>query len=75
LRVDPPPITRSILARLAAHDRPGNVRELANVLEAALVLGDGRTIRNAIEDALVATRGNLRRERSSSPARRRCRAS
>ncbi len=79
LRVDPPPITRAVLTRLSAHDWPGNVRELANVLEAALVLGDARSlelpqafarkrdssreldaaIRNAIEDALVATHGKI----------------
>jgi formate hydrogenlyase transcriptional activator len=39
-----PPITPALLARLAAHDWPGNVRELRNVLETALVLGDGRAL-------------------------------
>jgi len=37
----PPPLTRAALAKLAAHDWPGNVRELRNVLETALILGDG----------------------------------
>ncbi len=34
----------AVLAALAAHDWPGNVRELGNVLDRALVLGDGATI-------------------------------
>jgi formate hydrogenlyase transcriptional activator len=41
LGVAPPPLTRAVLARLAAYDWPGNVRELRNVLESALVLGGG----------------------------------
>jgi DNA-binding NtrC family response regulator len=35
------------LARLQAYDWPGNVRELRNVLERALILGDGTRIRPA----------------------------
>jgi formate hydrogenlyase transcriptional activator len=40
----PPPVTRAVLAKLDAHDWPGNVRELMNVLEAALILGGGRSL-------------------------------
>jgi transcriptional regulator with PAS, ATPase and Fis domain len=36
-----PPISRGLIAKLAAHDWPGNVRELRNLLESALVLGNG----------------------------------
>jgi formate hydrogenlyase transcriptional activator len=81
-----PPISRSLLARLDAHDWPGNVRELMNVLETALILGGGdalelpeefpkraklraaasaeetgfeAAVRNAIADALRATRGKI----------------
>jgi DNA-binding NtrC family response regulator len=35
------------IERLRAHPFPGNVRELRNVLERALLLGDGATIRAA----------------------------
>ena len=41
LGVPVPPLTRAVASRLAAHDWPGNVRELRNVLEAAIVAGDG----------------------------------
>jgi DNA-binding NtrC family response regulator len=37
----PPAISDAALAVLAAHGWPGNVRELRNVLERALLLGDG----------------------------------
>ena len=33
------------MQRLREHDWPGNVRELRNVVERALILGDGRTVR------------------------------
>ena len=42
------------LARLAAHEFPGNVRELRNLLERALLLGDGRALRLAdVQSALA----------------------
>ncbi len=44
LGMSAPTISRSVLARLEAHDWPGNVRELMNVLETALILGDGKTL-------------------------------
>jgi transcriptional regulator with GAF, ATPase, and Fis domain len=44
LGIEPPPVTRAVLAKLEAHDWPGNVRELMNVLEAALILGGGRSL-------------------------------
>ncbi|NVB84545.1 MAG: sigma-54-dependent Fis family transcriptional regulator [Kofleriaceae bacterium] len=37
-----PQLTRAIVGRLEAHAWPGNVRELENVLEAALIVGDGK---------------------------------
>ena len=40
----PPWPTPRALAALARHDWPGNVRELGNVLERALIYGDGATI-------------------------------
>jgi formate hydrogenlyase transcriptional activator len=39
-----PTVSRSTMARLEAHDWPGNVRELMNLLETALILGEGRTL-------------------------------
>ncbi|MBA2540458.1 MAG: sigma 54-interacting transcriptional regulator [Deltaproteobacteria bacterium] len=44
LGVAKPAIPRGVLARLEAHDWPGNVRELMNVLETALILGDGKAL-------------------------------
>ena len=44
LGTEPPQVTRAALARLEAHDWPGNVRELMNVLEAAMILGGGRSL-------------------------------
>jgi transcriptional regulator with GAF, ATPase, and Fis domain len=44
LGIEPPPVTRAVLAKLDAHDWPGNVRELMNVIEAALILGGGRSL-------------------------------
>ncbi len=39
-----PPISRSILTKLRRHSWPGNIRELANLLEAALITGGGKTL-------------------------------
>jgi transcriptional regulator with GAF, ATPase, and Fis domain len=41
LAMPAPPITKHHLARLESHDWPGNVRELMNVLETALIVGNG----------------------------------
>ncbi len=41
---DPARLSASAIARLGAHDFPGNVRELENVLERALALGSGAAI-------------------------------
>jgi formate hydrogenlyase transcriptional activator len=41
LGVAPPQVTRAAMTRLEAHDWPGNVRELMNVLETALICGEG----------------------------------
>lgn len=42
-----PEIGGAALQRLREHSWPGNVRELRNVVERALILGDGKTIREA----------------------------
>jgi DNA-binding NtrC family response regulator len=39
-----PGLDRSALERLQSHDWPGNIRELENVLERALVLGSGEAV-------------------------------
>jgi DNA-binding NtrC family response regulator len=39
------PVSEAAMARLLAHNWAGNVRELRNVIEGALVLSDGATIR------------------------------
>jgi DNA-binding NtrC family response regulator len=42
---DPPPrLSREVLARLEAHSWPGNIRELRNVAERAVLLCDGPSI-------------------------------
>ncbi|WP_066336806.1 sigma-54 interaction domain-containing protein, partial [Azohydromonas lata] len=47
-------LSRAALARLAAHDFPGNVRELRNVLERAALLTDGDTVEaEQVEQALA----------------------
>ncbi|HVV86737.1 MAG TPA: sigma 54-interacting transcriptional regulator [Kofleriaceae bacterium] len=56
LGVAPPPLSRTLLARLEAHDWPGNVRELENVLETALILGGGDGLRLPAELAALPPR-------------------
>jgi PAS domain S-box-containing protein len=43
-RTGPVRVTEAALAALSAHDWPGNIRELRNALERALILGKGATI-------------------------------
>jgi DNA-binding NtrC family response regulator len=43
--LNPPPLTSDALSALAAHSFPGNVRELKNVMERALILSGGKPIR------------------------------
>jgi transcriptional regulator with GAF, ATPase, and Fis domain len=57
LGLQPPPVTRGVLAKLEAHDWPGNVRELMNALEAALILGGGRSLELPEELAKTKSRG------------------
>ena len=70
-----PVISRAVMAQLEDHDWPGNVRELVNVLETALIVGNGElalpdlvpqhasvfdaSVRDTIEHALRVTRGKL----------------
>lgn len=54
----PPTLTDDALAKLQAHDYPGNVRELENILERAITLCDG----NTITAANIATRKTARPE-------------
>ena len=42
---DPPKLTRSARAALLAHDWPGNVRQLRNVIEFVTILRAGKTVR------------------------------
>ena len=49
-------VTEAALARLLAHHFPGNIRELENCIESAVVLCDGDTI-DADDLPLVARRG------------------
>ena len=47
LRRKPPVLSSGALERLAEHDWPGNIRELKNVVERAVILARGETIRAA----------------------------
>jgi DNA-binding NtrC family response regulator len=42
---EPPPITPGAMDRLRSHAFPGNIRELKNVMERALILGGGKPVR------------------------------
>jgi DNA-binding NtrC family response regulator len=52
--VAPPTLDESALARLAAEPWPGNVRQLANVLERAVILHPGERLDAGIAGALLA---------------------
>jgi len=54
-RKPPPALADTALARLAAESWPGNVRQLANVLERAVILHAGETLGEAEIAALLAT--------------------
>jgi DNA-binding NtrC family response regulator len=43
---EPPPITPGAMDRLRSHAFPGNIRELKNVMERALILGGGKPVRD-----------------------------
>jgi two-component system, NtrC family, response regulator PilR len=45
LAMTPPAISPDAMELLSSHDYPGNVRELENIIERALTLCDGATIR------------------------------
>jgi DNA-binding NtrC family response regulator len=53
----PPVVGADALARLRAHSWPGNIRELRNVIERALILGDGGEI--AARDLPLSAPGHL----------------
>jgi two-component system response regulator AtoC len=57
--------TGEALAALGAYDFPGNVRELANVVERAVILAEGEALgaEHLPEALLTAARGHSRRER------------
>ncbi len=42
---DPPPLTSEVLGRLSDYDYPGNVRELENLIESALIQAGGMQLR------------------------------
>ncbi|HET7675573.1 MAG TPA: sigma-54 dependent transcriptional regulator [Gammaproteobacteria bacterium] len=52
MQMEPPRLSDAALESLMAHDYPGNVRELENILERAMTLSDG----NAIDPEHVAPR-------------------
>lgn len=52
MQMEPPRLSDAALESLMAHDYPGNVRELENILERAMTLSDG----NAIDSEHVAPR-------------------
>lgn len=54
-------LTPDLLAALEQHDWSGNVRELANALEHALILSDGKTLRREDLPASVLARGIRRK--------------
>ncbi len=63
----PPVITEAALARLLAHEWPGNIRELANVLERALILaGEGPVEAHHIQLEAPARAARLADQRRSS---------
>ncbi|MBI4223765.1 MAG: hypothetical protein HY609_02430 [Deltaproteobacteria bacterium] len=41
---EPPAFTEKALAKLKTYEWPGNVRELKNVIQRALLIGNGKTI-------------------------------
>jgi transcriptional regulator with GAF, ATPase, and Fis domain len=53
-------VTEAALARLLAHDFPGNIRELENCIESAVVLCDGGIIDAADLPLVVRPRANTR---------------
>ncbi|GAB4280222.1 MAG: hypothetical protein Kow0029_24630 [Candidatus Rifleibacteriota bacterium] len=60
-------VTKEAMEALVAYEWPGNVRELMNVLERAILLGDGKTIR--LDDLPIEiTRTGRAKERIASPA-------
>jgi two-component system, NtrC family, response regulator HydG len=50
-----PPFDREALALLLAHDYPGNVRELQNLVEAAISLADGRVDAGVVRPLMEAS--------------------
>jgi transcriptional regulator with PAS, ATPase and Fis domain len=53
LRLPPRNIAPQALERLAAHDWPGNIRELRNVLERAVLMSDADTVTSEDLDAIL----------------------
>jgi len=53
----PKKLSKKAAKKLAGYSWPGNVRQLKNVVESALVLGDGREIRP--EDLILPEKSNL----------------
>jgi Nif-specific regulatory protein len=60
-RLDPPEIPAAVLKALMEYDYPGNVRELENLIERAVVLAHGQPLTPAILDS---PGRNVRRARS-----------
>jgi DNA-binding NtrC family response regulator len=45
LRIQPPRLTQAVVRRLMAREWPGNIRELENAIERAVILADGGELR------------------------------
>ena len=62
--VDPPILTKEAAGLLEEHEWPGNVRQLANVLERAMIVGEGpRLEATDLKTLLVAESGGSERQR------------
>lgn len=64
----PPRFTKTHAAELAAHDWPGNIRELQNVVERAVILAQGSPLRFELAAAAPAESSSTKTE-STEPAK------
>jgi two-component system, NtrC family, response regulator HydG len=65
LRMRPPKLTDRAIAKLEAYSWPGNIRELRNVLERAMLVSDGHEIR--VEDLIMPDTAKVRVGGSPAP--------
>ena len=62
-RMPPPRISEEAMAALQAHDWPGNVRQLRNIIERTLILAPGRPRRRASRSTCCRPRSSTTRAR------------